>query len=85
MDPLSQGVVGAAFSQSMAKKEEAKLAFAVGFGAGLLADIDVLIRSSADPLLKIEYHRHFTHSLVFIPLGGLLAASILWPFIKNKI
>ena len=84
MDPLSQGVVGAAFAQSFSKKKEIRKAFAIGFGAGLLADMDILIRSSSDPLLKIEYHRHFTHSLFFIPVGGLLAAFILWPFFKKK-
>jgi inner membrane protein len=26
-------------------------------------------------LLAIEYHRHFTHALAFIPVGGVLAAS----------
>jgi inner membrane protein len=43
----------------------------------MAADLDVLIRSDADPLLAIEFHRHFTHSLAFIPIGGLLA-SLPW-------
>jgi inner membrane protein len=37
-------------------------------------DLDVLIRSSADPLLFLEYHRQFTHALLFIPVGALLCA-----------
>ena len=85
MDFLTQGVVGATFGQCVATKKEAKQAFIIGFTAGLLADMDVFIRSSADSLLSIEYHRHFTHSLAFIPLGGLLAALILRPFLKKKI
>lgn len=36
--------------------------------------MDVLIRSSVDPLLAIEHHRGFTHSLLFIPVGGIVAA-----------
>lgn len=48
-----------------------------GFLAGLLPDLDVLIRSSADPLLYLEYHRQFTHALVFIPVGGLVCALFL--------
>jgi len=39
----------------------------------------VLIRSGSDPLLAIEFHRHFTHSFLFIPLGGLLAI-VPWLF-----
>lgn len=48
----------------------------------MLADADVLIRSDADPLLNIEFHRHFSHSLTFIPIGGLLAALLLFPLTR---
>ena len=34
----------------------------------------MFIRSAADPLLAIEHHRGFTHSLAFVPAGGTLAA-----------
>ena len=40
-------------------------------------DLDVLIFSAEDPLLKLQFHRHFTHSLLFIPFGGLLCALVL--------
>jgi inner membrane protein len=40
----------------------------------MAADLDVLIRSPSDPLLGLEFHRHFTHSISFIPIGGLLCA-----------
>ncbi len=85
MDLLTQGLLGAALAQSAAKKEETRTATWVGFLAGLLADADVLIRSSDDHLLNIEFHRHFSHSIFFIPLGALIAALILWPFAKNKL
>lgn len=61
------------------------MASLVGFLSGLLADIDILIRSSDDPLLVLEYHRHFTHSLIFIPVGGLIASGLLWLFIKKRL
>ena len=51
------------------------MAALVGAVAGMTADLDVLIRSSADPLLNLEYHRHFSHSLLFVPLGALLKRS----------
>ncbi|MEQ9620198.1 MAG: metal-dependent hydrolase [Deltaproteobacteria bacterium] len=84
MDPVSQGLVGAVLPQSVSNKKEIRLAALVGFLSGVLADIDVLIRSSEDPLLVLEYHRHFTHSLIFIPVGGLVAAGLLWPFMKKR-
>lgn len=54
-----------------------RTAGALGFLAGMAADLDVLIRSAADPLLFLEYHRQFTHALVFVPVGGLLCALAL--------
>jgi inner membrane protein len=72
MDPLTQGVIGAAASQLVSRRREKIAAAVIGFFSGLAADLDVLISSSTDPLLFLEYHRHFTHSLFFIPIGALL-------------
>ncbi|MGE4551023.1 MAG: metal-dependent hydrolase [Opitutales bacterium] len=85
MDPLAQGLAGASLAGACARdKEEARRSLLVGFAAGLLADLDVFVRSSADPLLRLEFHRQFTHSLIFIPCGGLLVAAALWPFLRKK-
>ncbi len=89
MDPLTQGALGAAAAQSAAPRKQLGVAMLAGWLGGMAADLDVLIQSSTDPLLFLEYHRHFTHSLVFIPVGGLLVALALhllfgrlraWPF-----
>lgn len=48
----------------------------------MAADLDVLIRSPDDPLVAWTYHRHFTHSLAFIPIGGMISA-IPWVFRKR--
>lgn len=73
MDPLTQGVLGATVAQSSTRRNRnLKLAAAAGWIGGMAADLDVLIRSGSDPLLSLEYHRHFTHSLAFIPVGGVL-------------
>jgi inner membrane protein len=76
MDPLSQGVLGAAAPQA-ASRRFAALAGLLGMIAGMTPDLDIFIRSDSDPLLFLEYHRQFTHSLVFIPVGGLLCAVVL--------
>ena len=85
MDPVSQGLVGAVLPESVSNKKEIRLASLTGFLSALLADIDILIRSSEDPLLVLEYHRHFTHSLIFIPVGGLIAAGLLWPLMRKRL
>ncbi len=86
MDVLSQAVMGASLSQSFAKDKSKQLsALLIGALAGMAPDLDVLIYSSDDPILFLEFHRQFTHSLFFIPFGALLCTLVLYPFIKNKL
>ena len=84
MDPLSQGTVGAAFAQSTANKNNIFKIGVIGFLAGLAPDLDVLIRSTNDPILFLEYHRQFTHSLFFIPFGSLIVALLIFPLVKRS-
>ncbi|MGV8712304.1 MAG: metal-dependent hydrolase [Nitrosomonas sp.] len=83
MDLLTQGLLGTAMAQSGARQQDVRLAAGIGFFAGIAADMDILIQSENDPLLNIEFHRHFTHSLFFVPLGALLVALVLWPFFRK--
>ena len=83
MDPISQGIVGAALAQSTAKKNNIIKIGIIGFMAGMVPDLDVLIKSSTDPILSLEYHRQFTHSLLFIPFGAMIVALMIFPLIKR--
>ena len=85
MDLLTQGLLGGVVALSMARKEDSRIAAGVGFAAALLADADVFIGSGSDPLLNLEFHRHFTHALVFIPVGALIAALLLWPVLRKRL
>ena len=80
MDLFSQGALGAACSQVVLNKYSKYYVWLVGGISGMAADLDVLIRSNTDPMLSLIYHRHFTHALSFIPLGGLLVALAFLPF-----
>lgn len=80
MDPITQGALGAAAAQ-VAAGQRLRQAWLVGLVGGVLADADILVRSAEDPLLAIDYHRQFTHALLFIPVGGLIAAL---PWIVRK-
>lgn len=73
MDPITQGALGAAASQALLGPND-KRAWWLGALGGMAADLDVLIRSSSSPMLGLIYHRHFTHSLLFVPIGGLFVA-----------
>ncbi|MES2768332.1 MAG: metal-dependent hydrolase [Bdellovibrionota bacterium] len=84
MDIITQGLIGATFAQSFSNKKSIKIATVAGFLGGLAADSDGFIRSSKDSLLSIEYHRHFTHSILFIPFGALIVSLIIWLFLRRK-
>ena len=84
MDPLTQGIVATTASQSVSNKEKLLIASILGFLSGLAPDIDIFIRSTDDPLLFLEFHRQFTHSLLFIPLGGLVCSSVFYFIFAKK-
>ena len=84
MDPLTQGIVATTAAQSISSSKKIIIASIIGFLSGLAPDIDIFIRSSTDPLLFLEYHRQFTHSIFFIPIGGLACSSFFYySFARN--
>ncbi len=77
MDPVTQGLLGAAAAQALFHNQLGRSAAVIGLVGGVLPDADVFIRSASDPLLAVEVHRQFTHALAFIPVGGAVA-SLPW-------
>ena len=65
MDPLSQGLLGGILAGAFSKKKHLKIAVTCGVIGGLAPDLDILIKSSYDPLLSIDFHRQFSHSIFF--------------------
>ena len=84
MDPFTQGIVGTTVAQSGAKRDTLIIASIIGLLAGLAADLDIFIRSDSDPLLFLEYHRHFTHSIFFIPFGALICALVFYNLFSKR-
>ena len=88
MDPLSQATLGAAAAASICRSSETRYAVLIGALAAASPDLDVMIRSETDPLLVLEYHRHFTHSIFMSPIISLIVAVLFkmlffrkpWPF-----
>lgn len=85
MDPVTQGAVGAAFAQTASTRDKVVAFSVLGALAGMAPDLDVLIQSPTDPLLFLEYHRHFTHALVFIPIGALIVAAAAYWVPRNPL
>jgi inner membrane protein len=85
MDLVSHAALGAAVAVLAAPAKERRLAAAIGAVAGLLPDADALIRSSDDPLLVLDFHRHFTHALAFILPGAVFLTLLLWPLLRHRL
>ncbi len=84
MDPITQGALGATAGQIIKKNGKVLPISLMGALAAMSPDLDVLIRSSEDPLLSLEFHRQFTHSLLFIPYGALICAVLLHALIGRR-
>ncbi len=84
MDPFTHGLLGAVTGRALFRnKSSAALTATAALGA-TAPDLDFLIQSRNNPLLFLEYHRNFTHSLVFIPVGGALVGCLLWLLWRRK-
>ena len=82
MDPISQGALGAVAAQNTATNKQLLAATLTGVIGGMAPDLDIFIRSDEDPLLFLEFHRQFTHSLIFIPIGGFICALFVFTLAK---
>jgi len=85
MDLLTHAALGAAGAAVFASRERIRTAGLAGAVGGLAPDADILITSESDPLLNLEFHRHFTHSLAFVPIGAAIAALLVWWLLKRRI
>lgn len=77
MDPVTHILLGASLGYSAFGRQLGGTAAIAGGLSAFVPDADVFIRSVADPLVAIENHRGFTHSLFFAPLGAAVVAA-LW-------
>jgi membrane-bound metal-dependent hydrolase YbcI (DUF457 family) len=77
MDPLTQGLLGAAFGQALYGKALGKQALAWGAVVGMAPDLDV-VANPVSPMAEWLWHRGPTHALWFGPVVGPLLGWLLW-------
>jgi inner membrane protein len=79
MDPITHGLLGATVAKTALWRRMPRGLGTIGALGAMAPDLDVFIWAAHDPTVGWVFHRHFTHALLFIPLGGLLAAlPFLW-------
>ena len=76
MDPITHVLLGASLGYAAFGKKLGRTAAACAGLAAFAPDADIFIRSVNDPLIAIEYHRGFTHSLIFAPAGAAIVAGV---------
>jgi inner membrane protein len=72
MDPFTHALLGGALGYVFAGRTIGRHAAGLGALAGITPDIDHFISSQQDPLVYVEFHRYFTHALVFSIIGAVV-------------
>lgn len=85
MDPVTHGLIGATINQSLADNKTVRSAAFIGGISAMAADLDIFIANPSDPLLNIEFHRQFTHSLLFIPVGAFVVSLLFWWIFRRQL
>jgi len=71
LDSLTQIVLGAAVGEAVLGKRVGYKAALYGAIAGTIPDLDVISQFFVDTVTALEWHRGFTHSILFSVLFGL--------------
>jgi inner membrane protein len=77
VDPLTQGLLGAACGQAVYGRALGRRAVIWGAAIGMSPDLDVVLNATG-PMGEWLWHRGFTHALWFGPLLGPLPGWLLW-------
>ena len=85
MDPITHGLTGTMAALVFSDDNDKKRPALIGAAAAMLPDVEAFIQAPGDPLFNLEIHRQFTHSLIFIPFGALVAAALFWLIFRRHI
>ena len=85
MDNITHAALGIAAGALVHRRGGSLPAAALaGLLAGEAPDLDLLIRSSGDPLVAFRWHRHFTHSFLLLPVIAVLSAFVAAWFFRRR-
>ena len=84
MDSLTQIVLGAAVGEAILGKKVGNKAALFGAIAGTIPDLDVLARFFVDTVTATEWHRGFSHSILFSVLFAPVFGWLVWKLLPKK-
>lgn len=77
MDSITQGLLGGAIAECGFRGKLGRGATLMGAVGGVLPDLDIFV-GWLNPWWTWQYHRHFTHSVLFAPIVAAPLAWIFW-------
>ncbi len=77
MDSITQGLLGATVAECGFRHRLGRGATLMGALAGVLPDLDIFL-GWLNPWWTWQYHRHFTHSVLFAPVVAFPLAWLFW-------
>jgi len=83
MDIATHALLGASAGYAIGGRQIGRPAAAIGALGGSLPDLDVFLRNATDPLFALEFHRHFSHSLVFSLITSIGVGLVLHCLFKR--
>ncbi|NHF58455.1 metal-dependent hydrolase [Flavobacteriaceae bacterium TP-CH-4] len=83
MDSLTQIVLGASVGEAVLGKKVGNKAMLYGAIAGTIPDLDVLMKYFTDTVTAIEWHRGFSHSIVFSIGFAPIFGWLVWKLEKK--
>ncbi|MBO6515423.1 MAG: metal-dependent hydrolase [Bacteroidia bacterium] len=84
MDSLTQIVLGASVGEATLGRKVGNKAMLWGAIAGTIPDLDVIGRSFLDDVTALEWHRGFSHSLVFCLIAAPLMGWLVHRIYRRK-
>ena len=84
MDSLTQIVLGAAVGEAVLGKKVGNKAMLYGAIAGTIPDLDVLSRYVVDTVTATEWHRGFSHSILFSVLFAPFFGWLVWKLDRKR-
>ena len=84
MDSLTQIVLGAAVGEAVLGKKVGNKAALFGAIAGTIPDLDVLARFFVDTVTATEWHRGFSHSILFSVLFAPVFGWLVYKMLPKK-
>lgn len=77
MDLITQAVLGGAVGYAVAGKKLGRTSIHWGIIGGIIPDLDMLLVWSLGPFAEFQFHRGFTHGLIFDIVVGWILGTIL--------